>query len=115
MTDNYVNVAFCNDEKYEAGLHVTLYSLLKKFDGNSRTLRIFFFFKGFSGHDIARLHCTLRSTGKPYELIARECNTSLFRGFPRLHGNYLTYIRLVVPEIVKESRIVFMDSDVIVN
>jgi lipopolysaccharide biosynthesis glycosyltransferase len=115
MTTDYVNVAFCNDERYESGLHVALLSLLGTYEDSRRTLRIFFFFDGFGPDRIAKLRETLASIGKPYELIARECSTSLFKGFPRLHGNRLTYVRLLVPELAEGNRIIFLDSDVIVN
>src|ERR1700694_1879319 len=115
MNQEYINVALCNEEKYEPGLHVTLLSLLRNFDDDKRKLRIFFFFKGFGEKDIAKLHGTLLSTGKRYELVPRKCDTKLFKGFPRLHGNYLTYVRLLVPDLLRESRIIFLDSDVIVN
>jgi len=112
---DHVNVALCNDRQYEPGLHVSLLTLLRAFDDERRTLRIFLFHEGFGEEDIERLEATLSGTGKRYVLVARECDTTLFRGLPRLHGNYLTYVRLLVAELVPEDRIVFLDSDVIVE
>ena len=113
MSDASVNVAFCNDKQYEPGIHVALLTLLERCAAE-RTVRVFFFHAGFSEDDIARLHATMDSTGRRYELHARACDTKLFREFPRLHGNLLTYVRLVVAELVDVDRVLFLDSDVIV-
>ena len=114
MSAEFVNVALCNDKKYEAGLHVTLLSTLQQLNP-ARVLRVFFFHHGFDACDIARLDSTLAKAGRRYELVAKEPDTDLFKGFPSLHGNYLTYVRLLVGEMVPVDRVLFLDSDLMVN
>jgi len=108
-----VDVAFCNDKQYEPGLHVALLTLLERC-APERMVRVFFFHSGFDQADLGRLRATMDSTGRRYELHARPCDTALFGDFPRLHGNLLTYVRLIVAELVDSDRLLFLDSDVIV-
>jgi lipopolysaccharide biosynthesis glycosyltransferase len=113
VSEGPVNVAFCNDKQYEPGIHVALLTLLERC-ASGRPVRVFFFHTGFDEADLAKLRATMDSTGHPYELHARACDTKLFRDFPKLHGNLLTYVRLLVAELVEVERILFLDSDVIV-
>jgi lipopolysaccharide biosynthesis glycosyltransferase len=68
---------------------------------------------GFSGSMQESLRRTLDSVGRPYELtfLPEEAARSAFRGCASLHGSHATYYRLVLPDLVDEPRLLYVDAD----
>ena len=104
-------VAFCADQYMEAPLHVAASSLLRNLRADY-TARFYFLLTGFSEAAIARLRRTLNATGRTYTMkILGTHDTGLFRGFRPLHGNLAPYYRLLLPELVQEERLLYLDAD----
>lgn len=108
-------VVLCADKNVEAGLHVTLYSLLLNCSRKDIGVKIYLVLEEFSRQDISRLQMTLDRTRTFYELHLQSVELEAFRNLPSLHGNYLTYARLVLAEILKkEDKFLYLDSDLAV-
>lgn len=105
-------VAFCTDKLMEAPLHVAASSLLRNLHPEF-TARFYFLLAGFSEADIRRLRRTMDAMGRAYSMEMLETSgAARFQGFPSLHGNYTTYYRLLLPDLVHEERLLYLDSDI---
>jgi lipopolysaccharide biosynthesis glycosyltransferase len=110
-----VAVAFCADRHMEAPLHVAMASLLRHLNPHS-SAHFYLILTGWSERKIARLHQTLDATQHIYSLhLLSPDNLSIFDRFPDLHGSRATYYRLLLPELVDEPRLLYLDSDIQVN
>lgn len=99
----------------EAGLHVTLLSLLTNLSDREAGIKIYLFLEGFSNQDLNLLRATLDGTGANYEIILGKISLESFKGFRSFHGTYMTYARLILPDIMSdEERILYLDSDLVV-
>jgi lipopolysaccharide biosynthesis glycosyltransferase len=113
--DRTVAVAFCTDRFMEAPLHVAMSSLLRNLADNY-SARFYLILTGFTPEKLARLRQTLDATQRAYTLqLLDPGDTSVFNGFPALHGSRIVYHRLLLPELVSESRLLYLDSDILVD
>jgi lipopolysaccharide biosynthesis glycosyltransferase len=106
-------VAFCTDRFMEAPLHVAASSLLRNLHPEY-SARFYLLLTGFSSKDIGRLRRTLDAAGRTYTIeILETSGAARFEGFPSLHGNYTTYHRLLLPDLVQqEEHLLYLDSDI---
>jgi lipopolysaccharide biosynthesis glycosyltransferase len=110
-----VAVAFCTDKYMEAPLHVAASSLLRHLDP-AYQLRLYFLLTGFSQRDINHLRSTLALAGRPHSIKILDSSPSrIFAQFPGLHGRQSVYHRLLLPELVNEDRLLYLDSDTCIN
>jgi len=108
-------VAFCADRFMEAPLHVAASSLLRNLRSDY-TARFYFLLTGFSEGDIDCLRGTLDKTGRSYSMrILGAENIRLPQGLPPLHGNFVIYHRLLLPDLVDEKHLLYLDCDLQVN
>lgn len=108
-------VAFCADKFMEKALHVAVFSLLRHLSVDY-IAHIYLLVGGFSASDIDCLRRTLDRAEHPYELtILSEDACEVFAEFPTLHGSSSTYFRLLLPQMVDEERLLYLDADVLVN
>jgi len=106
-----IAVAFCTDLHMEAALHVAASSLLRNLVP-SEQVRFYCLLTGFPEHRIAKLRTTLDRTGRAYELrLLTLRDDSLFQGLRPLHGSFVPYYRLLLPDLVEEKRLLYLDSD----
>ena len=113
--DRVAAVAFCADPLMEAPLHVAASSLLRHLHADF-SLRLYLVLTGFSPRAVNRLRHTLDRSERKYELQLLDTPTpELFRGFRPLHGNLTPYHRLVLPEIVRDPRLLYLDADMLVR
>lgn len=111
LDERVAAVAFCADQLMEAPLHVAASSLLRSIHADY-SVHFYMVLTGFSSRAVQRLRRTLDSTGRNYELKALEVpDPTLFRGFRPLLGSLTTYHRLILPDIVQERRLLYLDSD----
>ena len=110
-------VVVCSaDKNMEAGLHVTLLSLLTNMSAQKIGVKIYLYLEGFSSRDLSRLKATLDGPGTAYQLIVGEIGLDIFKGCRSFHGSYMAYARLVLPEAIPdEERILYLDSDLVVG
>lgn len=110
------NVAFFSDRAMLPGLHASLASLLV--NSNTLALKIYVFSDGLQDEDLALLSQT-------FELNSRHAGSSLhfekapnmaIKGANALHGNYTTYGRLYLAQILKDDDyVLYLDSDLIIE
>jgi lipopolysaccharide biosynthesis glycosyltransferase len=101
-------VAFCADQFMEVPLHVAASSLLRNLHPDY-TAHFYFLLTGFS-EDAIR---TLDGTGRNYTFVLLETSdVTQFQGFHSLHGSYAIYYRLLLPDLVNEDRLLYLDSDI---
>jgi len=110
-----VAVAFCADRYMEAPLHVAASSLLRHLHSDY-TAHFYFLLAGFSPGQVQCLRRTLDSVGHAYTMtIVDEKEVRLPAELPLLHGSVATYYRLLLPELVDEDRLLYLDSDLEVD
>ena len=107
-----VSVALCADKNIEVGLHVTLYSLL---ESSRHRIKINLVLKGYDSHDLGKIYNTLEPFRGLYELSIVEGDDSLFTKCRGLFGNKFTFMKLMLPELLDEDRIIYLDSDLVVR
>jgi lipopolysaccharide biosynthesis glycosyltransferase len=107
-----VSVVLCADKNVEVGLHVTLYSLL---ESSRQRIRINLILSGYHSHDLAKIYNTLERFNGQYELHIIEADDSRFAKYRGLHGNKFTFMKLMVPEFLDDHRVIYLDSDLIVQ
>ena len=106
-----ISVAFCTDRTMEAALHVAALSVLNHLS-SSQTARFHLLLTGFSRDRIDLLRLTLDGAQRPYEMeVLQAPDRSLFEGFRPLQGSLTPYHRLVLPDLVNEERLLYLDSD----
>ncbi len=107
-----IPIVLCGDRNVIVGLHVALYSVLlttKKF------IKIYILHKEYNDVDRCRLFDTLRCFDGAYEINFFEVDDAIFNNCKGLYGNTYAFVRLLIPYYVKESRVIYMDTDVIFN
>ncbi|NTV97886.1 MAG: glycosyltransferase family 8 protein [Chlorobiaceae bacterium] len=108
-----VNIVFGIDNNYVQHLSVALVSLLD----NNRDLsfRVYIISSGLSEKNIANLN---RISGK-YDCEIKNITVSddLFVTLATAHPFYPkgTYYRLLIPELIDEDKVLYLDSDIVVN
>lgn len=105
-------VALCADRNIEVGVHVTLYSLL---ESARCPVRIHFIHKGYTDADLKRLCATLARFAARYELRPMRADDARFRDLSSTRGDRFTYVRLLLPELLEESRVLYLDCDLVVG
>jgi lipopolysaccharide biosynthesis glycosyltransferase len=61
--------------------------------------------------DLALLHSTLESTGRPFTLYLRTVDPAPLLAFPKITGSLATYYRLLVPQQIEACRYLYLDVD----
>ncbi len=106
-----ISVALCADKNVEIGLHVTLYSLLEHQNGKSN---IFLLLKGYCSDDLNKIHQTLEPFSGKFELEVIDFDDSIFQRYRGLHGNRYTYARIMLPNLLSDKRVLYLDTDLVV-
>jgi lipopolysaccharide biosynthesis glycosyltransferase len=103
------------NETYAMGLAVALASALRHAPA-AATYRVYVLDGGIRDFTWRRIERSLRLTGRKLELIRLLPKMSQFAGLPQDWGaSVMTYARLALPELVRESRIFYIDSDLVVQ
>lgn len=110
-----MNIAFCINSKALRGLGVTLSSLLRNCS-DSKQLQLWFLCAGLKDEDkkqIINLLNVENFLGLKY-FVDFDPKTH-FGTFNALHGDWTTYGRLLLPEIVDGHRVLYLDADLVVE
>ena len=105
-----VPIVLCADGNILYGLHVTLYSLLKR---ASARLKIYLLYKDMTAEDLQLIEKTCSAATKQFDIIAIEISDERWRGFRPLVGNTFAYAKLLIPEFVSEPKAIYCDSDLL--
>ena len=110
-----MNIAFCINTLGLAGLGVTLSSLLRNCS-NPNKLHIWFLCANLSSWQKSKIRKLLLSEkfSGMYNFI--DFDPILHFGkYNSLHGDWSTYGRLLLPDIIMEDTVLYLDSDLIVE
>lgn len=113
MEENMINIVVCGDKNIEIGLHCTLFSMLENSTSNNHN--IYFIQRGYSLEDIEKLNYSLKPFDGRYNLIDIKFDETIFSELKSLHGNKFAYTKLVIPELINISRVIYLDLDIIVK
>lgn len=104
-------VAVCVDQDMLPGFQATIRSLVFHCSSPSR-IRIKVFSDDLLEADIKSLRSDLVAAGICIDLKLIKADPSSFSTFKSLHGNRLTYYRILLPQILGfEDYVVYLDSD----
>lgn len=106
-----MNIVFCADRGVLAGLHVAMYSLLKRMSPAMSQTLFFVFSDQLNESDLMLLHETLAPLKKPFALALRRVDAASFTGFPSLNGSWTTYYRLFAAQTIEAARFLYVDAD----
>lgn len=103
------------NETYAAGLAVTLASALRRAP-RDRVCRVFVLDGGLRDATWARLERSLHRIRADAPLVRLRPEMSRFAGLPADWGaSVMTYARLALPELIDEPRVLYLDSDTVVQ
>jgi lipopolysaccharide biosynthesis glycosyltransferase len=110
-----MNVAFCINPSGLTGLGVTISSLIRNCSDHSR-LRLWFLCAGFTGNEkthIARLLRSERFEGRSAFIDFDP--VAAFGAYNSLHGDWTTYGRLLLQDLLPVEQVLYLDSDLMVE
>jgi len=115
--DEEVCVAFCANRAILPGLHASIGSLLANCS-KPDTLRIFVFSDDLTEADFGLREKIMEAPegGRGAYLVVRAIDCSRFMGLRSLQGDWMTYFRLMLPDLLRQFRyVIYLDSDLVVN
>jgi lipopolysaccharide biosynthesis glycosyltransferase len=110
-----MNIAFCINRFGLVGLGVTLSSLIRNCSAASQ-LRLWFVSTGLTQSDRDQIGQLLKSEDffGSYEFIAFD-PLETFGSFCSLHGDWTTYGRLLLADLLAEDQVLYLDADLVVE
>lgn len=110
-----VQIVSASDDRYFPGLLVTLFTTRLFSDYEGELAFTVLHERLTEKHDTA-LRRVLNRTGRPYSLRLEEVDTSQFDDAPEFFfPTKLTYARLAIPEMFTTERVIYIDSDILVQ
>ncbi|MGQ9918669.1 MAG: glycosyltransferase family 8 protein [Bryobacteraceae bacterium] len=109
-----IPIVFCADVHALGGLQLTLYTLAKHI-GPADELAIIVVYEGLQSDHFKSIESVLAATldQQRYTFTYIPVNTAQFRALP-WQGGRMTYVRLILPDIIDEPRFIYMDADLMV-
>jgi lipopolysaccharide biosynthesis glycosyltransferase len=109
-----MNVAFCFDQFALPGVYLSLYTLAES--NPEATLNLFLIYEGLSSRVLEFLQKSIKQLRPITQITFREFSTRGVSFAKSFHGNYMTYARLFLAELLPEiDRVIYLDSDLLVN
>jgi lipopolysaccharide biosynthesis glycosyltransferase len=109
-----MNVAFCFDQFALPGVYLSLYTLAES--NPEATLNLFLIYEGLSSRVLEFLQKSIKQLRPITQITFREFSTRGVSFAKSFHGNYMTYARLFLAELLPEiDRVIYLDSDLMVN
>jgi lipopolysaccharide biosynthesis glycosyltransferase len=106
-----MGIVFCCDRRVLAGLHVAAMSVLSHLSSAVACPVFWVFSDEIDSADLALLHSTLESTGRPFTLHLRSVDATALQAFSSMTGSLAAYYRLLVPEQIEADRYLYLDVD----
>lgn len=112
---NNINIVLAANDRYLMSLLTTIYSVLYNLDA-SYNLNIYVIEDKISQQNKHKINLSLSKLKKLYNLIWLSFDLNLIATL-RIYGHLgrASYIRLLIPEIVNEKIVIYMDCDIICN
>lgn len=111
-SDLIIPVVFCVDSDALVGLHVTASTVLASV-AEGATLHFHILHDRVPQEEFKRLRDTLDERARAYEIHLHPIDPVRFRGLKWL-GGWMTYVRLLIPEVIAAPRVIYLDADLIV-
>ncbi|MCX6967387.1 MAG: glycosyltransferase family 8 protein [Verrucomicrobia bacterium] len=111
------HVAICSaaNQTYVLGVAVALASAVLHAPRGVHC-RVYLLDGGIQEASWRKLEQTLASLGRSCELIRLRPDLNYFEGLPKIYGSsVMTYARLMLPKMVNEDRILYVDADLLVQ
>ena len=97
------------------GLHATLASLVRRL-GRRELVSLTIFIQDITEAELADLTGTISDAGGVGALKFQEADASEFKDLKTLHGEWMIYLRLLLPRLLPEAKtILYLDSDLVVD
>ena len=108
-----INLVFCSDENYFTALYCAIGSVLDASSNNA--FRIYVLDGGLSNRSKKKLESLLKEKSPISELIYIVPNNVQLEQLIRRKGmTAIAYARLLIPELIHESRVLYIDSDTLI-
>ena len=108
-------VAFCANRAILPGLQASIVSMVRSCSAPER-LRIYIFSDDLNEADIQSIRCAIESLCHKEALKLRTADCSAFQHLKSLQGDWMTYFRLFLPELLQGyDNIVYLDSDLVLR
>ncbi|WP_316786300.1 glycosyltransferase family 8 protein [Pedobacter frigiditerrae] len=115
MNSSTVNIAFCINRLALIGLGVTISSLVRNCAQTSK-LKLNFLCAGLTDDDKNNINELLKLENYKGSVAFMDFEASkAFGSFKSLHGDWTTYGRLLLPELIKEKSVLYLDADLVVE
>ncbi len=110
-----MNIALCANGTILPGLHATLASLVA--NANSpRTIQLYIFIEKIDEEELDALRTTITKSGGVGFIKFVPVTASVFGNLRSLQGDYMTYMRLYLPEFIEDcDRLLYLDSDLVIT
>jgi lipopolysaccharide biosynthesis glycosyltransferase len=108
-----MNIVFCADHGVWHALHAAMFSVVSRFSESAGVPHIHLVGNGFGPKDQDLLRATLLAAGKPSLFTIHAIDESLFKSFKPLNGSLGAYYKLILPELLRVERYLYLDADVI--
>lgn len=112
MTSKRTAIAYCADRAMRVPLHVSLLSLLKHLDTE---VYLYFLIHDFTEWQKDVLVKEASASKFVADVVFLDSDLELFSGLPALSGSMSVYDRLLLPDLVKEERLLYIDADTLVQ
>ncbi|MBD1389089.1 hypothetical protein IC617_06575 [Neiella sp. HB171785] len=116
MTQPHIAVACCADENYVIGLSMAMVSCFAQASGDYH-YKLYVIDCGLAASSITSLNDKLQQTahrnGASFELAVLKPPAAAIANLPEHLGSWITYARFLLADMVDESTIIYLDSDIL--
>ncbi|GGA81621.1 hypothetical protein GCM10011369_24490 [Neiella marina] len=116
MPKPHIAVACCADENYVIGLTMAMVSCFAQASGHYH-YKLYVIDCGLAASSITALEQKLAHTallnGASYELAVIKPPTDTIASLPEHLGSWITYARFLLADMIDESHVVYLDSDIL--
>jgi lipopolysaccharide biosynthesis glycosyltransferase len=110
-----MNIAFCNNRLGLIGLGVAVSSLIRNCSDTSK-LKIWFLCAGQTKKDKSKIEMLLQLEAFQGNYYFIDFDPYLtFGSYSSLHGDWTSYGRLLLVDIIEEDEVLYLDSDLIIE
>lgn len=112
---NRVTICYCANRNMHIPLCVSLYTALRHLNPDYE-LSAHVFHTDFREKDVRQLRECLDQVGRSYNLKVSEINLDRFSRLDSLHGDRMTWGRLLLPHLLSDHhKLIYLDADTVVQ
>ena len=110
-TMNRIKLVFTCDNKFYPGLAGTITSLL--LCSSSMEIDMYVIDGGISEKNKQDLERTITFISKEVTIAFIKPNLTSLSSFPAFFGSMMTYVRLLIPSLIQEKKVIYIDTDIL--